>query len=205
MHANACECCQWKCATLVAADKNSSESAELLFTLHSTTAVTLEKDEVIFFYCSTRTYEVMSGPLTCHCCFPHSLLPPLQRPPPPIPLGAEVIQKECRALVQQMIEGEKETEERKESNTKIKDCVFFCSCGVVKNFLFCFSSRTMKCFWEQAAVLLWAFFWCTSEKNEKHVWLYFLKTIWGVCCYLLSASLKRFWRTKCLFYQFTGN
>lgn len=50
----------------------------------------------------------MSGPLTCHCCLPHSLLPlPTPLPPTHIPLGAEVIQKECRALVQQMIEGEK--------------------------------------------------------------------------------------------------
>lgn len=58
----------------------------------------------------------------------------------PIPLGAEVIQKECRALVQQTIEGKKETEERKESNPEIKDCFFF----VVKNFLFCFFLGTMK-------------------------------------------------------------
>lgn len=42
----------------------------------------------------------------------------------PIPLGAEVIQKECRALVQQTIEGKKETEERKESNPEIKDSFF---------------------------------------------------------------------------------
>lgn len=62
-----------------------------------------------------------------------SLAPPASStpPPPPIPLGAEVIQKECRALVQQMIEGEKETEERKESNTKIKDCVWVFFVAVV--------------------------------------------------------------------------
>lgn len=76
-------------------------------------------------HCSTPTYEVMSGPLTCHCCFPHSLLPVLTAPPS-IPLGAEVIQKECLALVQQTVEGERETEERKESNIEIK--VVFLRC-----------------------------------------------------------------------------
>lgn len=72
--------------TISGCSKNSSQSAKLVFTLQSSTAVTLEEDEVIFFYCSTRAYEVMSGPLTCHCCFPCSLLP-LFIPHPPNPFG----------------------------------------------------------------------------------------------------------------------
>lgn len=66
--------------------------------------------------------------------------------PPPIPLGAEVIQKECRALVQQMIEGEKKTEERKESYTKIKDCGFLV--------LWCCEELSVLLFLKNSEVLL---------------------------------------------------
>lgn len=114
-----------------------------------------------------------------------SLAPPPFHPPhPPIPLGAEVIQKECRALVQQMIEGEKETEERKESNTKIKDWFFFV---VVLSRTFCFAFPWEL--WstsENRVCVVWAFFWRTSEKHEKHLWLYVFKTIW--VCLLLSSK-----------------
>ncbi len=64
--------------------------------------------------------------------FPHPLppLPPL--PLLPISLAAEIIQKECLALVEQMIGGAKERERKRR---KVREIVF---CGAVKAFLFCF-------------------------------------------------------------------
>lgn len=117
----------------------------------------------------------MSGPLTCHCCFPHSLLPVLT-PPPRIPPGAEVIHKECLALVQQMVEGEKETEERKESNKEIKVVVF---CGVVKDFL-----RT-------GSALLWALSGAHQRTLKNTCGCMFVELFGFVCCDLQSARLKR--------------
>lgn len=72
-----CECCQWKCAALVAAEKTqvNLQSWFSHFTLPQLSRWMRMKSYFFFYYCSTRTYEVMSGPLTCHCCFAHSLLP----------------------------------------------------------------------------------------------------------------------------------
>lgn len=81
------------------------------------------------------------APNTCHCClssFPHPLLPTLH-----ISLAAEIIQKECLALVEQMIGRARkgETEEEKKRN---REGVF---CGVVKAFWVCFSLEIIKRFW----------------------------------------------------------
>lgn len=71
------------------------------------------------FHCSTCSYEVMSGPEYLPL-LPSLLSSPLL-PPLHISLTAEIIQKECLALVEQMIgrARERETEEEKKSNREI--------------------------------------------------------------------------------------
>lgn len=85
--------------------KTCSGSAEPLFTLSFPlcTAVTWTEDEVIFFFfhCSTRCYEVMSGPSTL------ATAALLTSSSSSSSLAAEIIQKECPAVVEQTIKREK--------------------------------------------------------------------------------------------------
>lgn len=167
--------------------KNSSESAELVFTLHSSTAVTLEEDEVIFFIAQLVLMKLclalsLATAALLTCSSPSS-------PPPPIPLGAEVIQKECLALVQQMIERERETEKRKESNIEIKGGFF----GVMEDFLFCFSLKTTKHFWERGPCCCGPFSGA-HLRNPKNTCGCMFSKIFGFCLLWSSKCQKGFWR-----------
>lgn len=186
--------------------KNSSESAELFFTLQSSTAVTMEEDEVIFFYCSTRAYEVMSGPLTCHCCFPCSLLPVfIPHPPNPFGCWGHPERMPCFGTTNDWGRKGDRGEERKGSNTKIKDCFFLLWCCEELSVLLFLG--TMKYFWEQGLC------WCgpfsgAHQRNMKNICGCMFSKLFGfVCCYLPSANLTGFWRAswEYLLHQFIVN
>ena len=98
------------------------------------------------------------APCTCHCCFPHSLPYPKS---PQIPLAAEIIQKECLALVEQMTERERED---RADEGKQQRSTFLCCCEGLSVQLFPGNHKAVP---SAGSSLPWVFFSGAHHKRSE--------------------------------------